>query len=322
MGNCESTHKCQFLPYPVFLSNKSPTLCVNELSNIKIEKINVKTDDVDLKKLPAALKNIGIGLDTSDKYYLNTTDTKIKNISIGSDKYIFNKPIKDDLSQGIILSNLYGINQDEMKLLSFDEEDEIDNIIEKIFENNIYIIIDVAAKFKDYKTEDIINKMIEIYKKSVNDNIKYFFYVDNSKKIKMKSILTGQVLDYSKKYENEVGGLYTQADIVGIDVQLGKTSGIAIFKEDTTFTKIVQGIGRLRKLTTIHDIHFMCNESIIENYSLTNSDKLNHQFLIGFFLANDKKEKESNRIYMYKRLSQYSIGKFIIWIRILANSYS
>ena len=57
--------------------------------------------------------------DSTTKYYLNTTDEKIKDISIGSDEYIFNKPIEDDLSQGIILSNLYGINQDEMKLLSF-----------------------------------------------------------------------------------------------------------------------------------------------------------------------------------------------------------
>ena len=53
----------------------------------------------------------------------------------------------------------------------------------------------------------------------------------------------------------------------------------------------------------------MCNESIIKKYFLKKSDKLNHQFLIKFFLENDKKEKESNRIYMYKHALFDSLGK-------------
>ena len=251
--------------------------------------------------LPFVYKSVTSEDSSVDGYYLNTGDSLIDDILIGNDKHIFNQPIKDDLSQGIILSNLYSINQEEIKLLKFNDNDNnLDNIIRKIFSNNIYIIIDVAAQFKDYSTEKIIDKMIEIYKiikeeqtkeNQFNSNLEYFFYVDSSKKIKMKQILTGDILDYSSKFSNIVGGLYTQADIVGIDVQLGKTSGVAIFKENTTFTQIVQGIGRLRKLTTIHDIHFMCNESIIKDNNLIDGNSLNHQNLISFFLNNDTKEK-------------------------------
>ena len=257
----------------------------------------------------------------SADYYLNTKDEKINRIIIGSNEYIFNQPIEDDLSQGIILSNLYGLNQDEMKLLSFDEKYRIDNIIEKIFSNNIYIIIDVAAKFKDFKTEEIIDKMIKIYKSLNKNEIKYFFYIDKSKKVKIKNIETGVVLDYSKKYENVVGGLYTQADIVGIDIQLGKTSAIAIFKEDTTYTKIVQGMGRMRKLTTTQKIHLGCDESIItdqdtKNLSLIEGGKINHINLINFFKVNDDKEMESNDKYMYKHALFDLLGIKIIKLNV------
>ena len=163
--------------------------------------------------------------------------------------------------------------------------------------------------------------MIEIYKKKENNELKYFFYVDKSKKVKIKNIETGDVLDYSKKYENVVGGLYTQADIVGIDIQLGKTSAIVIFKENTTFTKTVQGMGRMRKLTTTQDIHFICNESIIKkqkekNLSLIEEGKINHINLINFFKDNDDKEKKSNRIYMYKQALFDLLGKKIIKLNI------
>ena len=51
-----------------------------------------------------------------------------------------------------------------MKLLSFSQQNRLEHY-RKIFKNNIYIIIDVAAQFKDFKTEEIIDRMIDIYKK-------------------------------------------------------------------------------------------------------------------------------------------------------------
>lgn len=64
----------------VYLANKSPTLCKDELSNLDIEKIEETQKDDHSKKLAEALKNIGVVLDTSNKYNLKSS----KDFSIGN----------------------------------------------------------------------------------------------------------------------------------------------------------------------------------------------------------------------------------------------
>ena len=242
------------------------------------------------------------------KLYLNTGDSLEEKYEVKYNSYHFNKPTEDNYSKRIILNNLNGIkennvdNESKMKLLTFDEEENIQTIIKTIFDNDIYVIIDVAAKFKDYSAKQIATIMVDEYNKIEQKPkiIKYFVFIDNNKKKKMMD-LKKNITDYHKKYMNEIGVIYTQADIVGVDISIGPIDGVALFKEDTSYTKIVQGIGRLRKLTTIHNIHFMCNKSIIKiSPSLKVNHELNNQNLIKFFKNNDEKELEANKKTMYK----------------------
>ena len=237
------------------------------------------------------------------KLYLNTGDTLEEKYKVKYNPYHFNIPIEDTYSKSIILENLESKNQVKMKLLTFEEKDNIQTIIRHILSHNIYVIIDVAAKFKDYSAKQIATIMVDEYNKIEQKPkiIKYFVFINNNKKKKMMD-LKKNITDYHKKYMNEIGVIYTQADIVGVDISIGPIDGVALFKEDTSYTKIVQGIGRLRKLSTIHNIHFMCNNSIINNKELPLilNSKLNNQNLIKFFKNNDKKELVANKKTMYK----------------------
>ena len=64
----------------------------------------------------------------------------------------------------------------------FNEEKNIQAIIKTIFDNDIYVIIDVAAKFKDYSAKQIATIMVDEYNKIEQKPkiIKYFVFIDNN----------------------------------------------------------------------------------------------------------------------------------------------
>ena len=185
----------------VYLSNKSPTLCVNELSNIKTEKINVKTDDVDLKKLPEALKNIGIGLDTSDKYYLKSSndftignftlvEKKLPKVDGKSTKYIFSFDEVKHRDSGILIKGeiIYYVKEKRIN---------VNYILKDFFNLNPTSFLDWLRLLKECgKLEDSDTYEIEVPIRNGWEELEKVFscYANNVEDESLKNLFQGLIL--------------------------------------------------------------------------------------------------------------------------------
>jgi hypothetical protein len=120
-------------------------------------------------------------------------------------------------------------------------KNDINNVLNKIFENNIDVIIDACALFKDYPN-NIIAKMI--YDKKQRQVI--FLTKDDD----MMLYTERGVSKFSYGALNNPIYYFSQRHTVGIDIMNQPTSlkGIVLLDDSNTYTQISQAIYRMRKL--------------------------------------------------------------------------
>jgi hypothetical protein len=192
----------------------------------------------------------------------------------------------------------------------------IDKILEKMRINNIGILIDIGAIFKDYSGKEIAEKIYNIFE-SKRD---VFFLDDDSNKLMIEKN-TKNILPMSlSKNPDEIAGVYTQNKIVGIDIKLPYGCHfIATITHQSKLTEVSQGIFRARKLNLGHYLHFI-HSKIHFSKSVENSKTLLK--LLELNEENYKRNLETNKLIQYikdVKMFETDIIKYPVFIEELSN---
>jgi hypothetical protein len=164
---------------------------------------------------------------------------------------IFNKISNDPISSGAIYSAFLGTTQDnEFKPKIFSLENEIDKdnilkyIVDMIKKYNYNALIDTGALLIEYKTDEVINNIIDA------TDYKTYMYINENDKI---ITVTKNNVD-----NNNIFVYYDQKHTIGIDIaQPYILKGLVTVNYFNKFTDVSQGMYRLRKMNFGHTVDFL-----------------------------------------------------------------
>jgi hypothetical protein len=187
--------------------------------------------------------------------YIDTNLAKIDNYVETNSRIMFGGgEFKNIQSMKIDNGNMY------MSYLGYHEESEIHKIdysdenvyfqeILKLIQTNKYnTLIDAAGMFIKLNTDDIVSKLLEIYDKVI--------YIDNIDNIYVKT-KDKQYL-YDNRIYDDAFCYFDYKHIIGTDIKLKLDSkGLVTVNYSSIFSKITQGIYRMRKINETQRINFI-----------------------------------------------------------------
>lgn len=215
-------------------------ICENKLS-IYMKHINCSTYDI----LSSSFTKLKSGFTGTPflPYIIDITDNDISNTVRGNESF---KKINDNILTGNIkyISSL----------------NILENIVEKIFENDYRSLIDASSFLIKYdKPKNVASYIVDKVNGHKNSTIKYVIYISSSNKIKYMDLHKN-----TKYYYNDILPLdtifvyYDQRHTTGVDiVQSSNIKGLVTCKTTTRYRDMAQSMYRLRELDNGQKVIFL-----------------------------------------------------------------